>query len=297
MKHNSFLLVSCNLFVFAIVFMAGGLENSLHAKSIEKPSQTQTVSGKKQNSKSKERSQKNKKSQVKSKKEKLTKQSHPYLFKQIQLLKEDEAHLAYLYYKTNQDTYLTIRCLERLEQVATDQEILRDGLIELADYYFNYYKNMKKAAATYEKFHDLFPGDQLAEYALYKAIVCQFLITLRPERDQSDTEHIISRGSEFIKTCKNAQYVQEISEIIEKCYHRLYESEVHVMMFYINQKKWKSAQGRLDYIKEKYLDKVPQAQKEIDVYTKAIVNETYPVFSNKESQTIVTPKKKSKRLL
>lgn len=283
MKHNSSLLVSCNLFVFAIVFMARGLENSLYA-SIQKSSDAQVITNTKEKKK-------------KSKKEKLTKKSHPYLFKQIQLLKEDEVYLAYLYYKTNNDTYLTIRCLERLEQVTTDQEILRDGLISLADYYFNYYKNMKKAASTYEKFHDLFPGDPLAEYALYKSIVCKFFITLRPERDQSDTESIISRGSDFIKTCKNEQYVQEISEIIEKCYHRLYESEVHVMMFYINQKKWKSAQGRLDYIKEKYLDKVSQAQQEIDVYTKAIINETYPVFAQKESKPAPTPKKKSKRLL
>jgi len=289
MKYNSFLLVSCNLFVFAIVFMAGGLENSLYAKKEVSTSKSEQAQAPKQKKSKKE----------KKKKEKLNKQSHPYLFKQIQLLKEDEAHLAYLYYKTNKDTYLTIRCLERLEQVGTDQEVLRDGLIELADYYFNYYKNMKKAAATYEKFHDLFPGDPLAEYALYKAIVCQFFITLRPERDQSDTEHIISRGSEFIKTCKNPEYVQEISEIIQKCYHRLYESEVHVMMFYINQKKWKSAESRLNYIKEKYLDKVLQAQQEIDVYTQAIINQTYPVFTHKEQKTdgASAPKKKSKRLL
>ncbi|NBV40353.1 outer membrane protein assembly factor BamD [bacterium] len=282
MKYNSSLLVSCNLFVFAIVFMSGGLESSLYAKKEVLTSKSKHVKAPKQK---------------KSKKEKLTKQSHPYLFKQVQLLKEDEAHLAYLYYKTNQDTYLTIRCLERLEQVATDQEILREGLIELADYYFSYYKNMKKAAATYEKFHDLFPGDPLAEYALYKSIVCKFFITLRPERDQSDTEHIISRGSDFIKTCKNPEYVQEISEIIQKCYHRLYESEVHVMMFYINQKKWKSAQGRLDYIKEKYLDKVVQAQQEIDVYTKAIANQTYPVFARKAQTEKTAPKTKQKRLL
>lgn|GEM_PF-5073568 len=209
----------------------------------------------------------------------------PFLHAPIQQLKEDGALSVYKYYKNRNDQFMQLKLLERLVQVATDQVILADALLALADLYYSFQHNLEKAAQTYEKFASLFPGAVQADYATYKSIVCLFYSTLSAERDQTSTAHAITLAAEFIKKTKNKTYQHEIQDILNQAYERLYNSEKSIFNFYIKQKKWAAAQKRLTYMQEKFVDKVEKAKKELPILEEYLHFEQLPKNQKKTLQS------------
>lgn len=200
----------------------------------------------------------------------------PYLHQQIQNLKEDGALSVYRYHKNRGDKFLQVRTLERLVQIATDQNILAEALIALADLYYSYQHNLDKAASTYEKFATLFPGSEQADYAGYKSIVCLFYNTLIAERDQTSTTHAIKLAGTFLKRTNNETYKKEVEDIVKQCYYRLFESEKSIFLFYVKQKKYIAAQNRLKYIKENIMEKLENGKAELDTLQDYLQYEQMP---------------------
>ncbi len=206
----------------------------------------------------------------------FTENFEPFLHQQIQNLKEDGAFSVYKYHKNRGDRFLQVRTLERLVQIATDQNILAEALLALADLYYSYQHNLDKAAHTYEKFATLFPGSEQAEYATYKSIVCLFYNTLIAERDQTATTHAITLGATFIKTTSNETYKKEVQDILAQCYYRLFESEKSVFLFYMKQKKYIAAEKRIKYIKENLMEKIENGTEEVSVLQDYLQYEQMP---------------------
>ena len=195
----------------------------------------------------------------------FTENLEPFLHQQMQNLKEDGALSVYTYHKNRNDKFLQVRALERLVQIATDQTILADGLLALADLYYGYQHNLEKAANMYEKFATLFPGSEQSDYASYKSIVCLFYSTLLAERDQTATTHAITLAGSFLKKTTNENYKKEVQDILKQCYYRLFESEKSIFLFYMKQKKYIAAQKRIQYIKENIIDKIENGKEEVAV--------------------------------
>lgn len=195
----------------------------------------------------------------------FTQYFQPYMHQQIHNLKEDGALSIYTYHKNRGDKFLQVRTLERLVQIATDQTILAEALLALADLYYSYQHNLEKAAKTYEKFATLFPGLEQADYAGYKSIVCLFYSTLIAERDQTATADVISLAGAFLKRTSNENYKKEVQDIVAQCYQRLFDSEKSIFLFYIKQKKYGAAQKRLTYIKENFASKIENGNEEYAV--------------------------------
>ena len=206
----------------------------------------------------------------------FTENLEPFLHQQIQNLKEDGALSVYKYHKNRGDKFQQVRTLERLVQVATDQNILADALLALGDLYYSYQHNLDKAASTYEKFATLFPGSEQADYAAYKSIVCLFYNTLIAQRDQTSTTHAIKLAGTFLKKSSNETYKKEVQDIIKQCYYRLFESEKSIFLFYTKQKKYIAAQNRLKYIKENLIDKVESGAQEFAVLQDYLQYEQMP---------------------
>ena len=206
----------------------------------------------------------------------FTENLKPYLHQQTQNLKEDGALSVYKYHKNRGDKFQQVRTLERLVQIATDQNILADALLALADLYYDYQHNLDKAANTYEKFATLFPGSEQADYAGYKSIVCLFYNTLIAERDQSSTTHAIKLAGTFLKKTTNETYKKEVHDIVKQCYYRLFESEKSIFLFYTKQKKYIAAEKRIKYIKENIIDYIENGKEELAVLQDYLQYEQMP---------------------
>ena len=225
----------------------------------------------------------------------FTENFEPFLNQQIQNLKEDGAFSVYKYHKNRNDKFLQVRTLERLVQVATDQTILAEGLLALADLYYSYQHNLEKAAHMYEKFATLFPGSEQADYASYKSIVCLFYSTLIAERDQTATTHAITLAGTFLKKTTNETYKKEVQDILKQCYYRLFESEKSIFLFYMRQKKYIAAEKRIKYIKENIIDKIENGTQELAVLQDYLQYEQMPKEVKKTVTNPLTVQEKEKR--
>lgn len=152
------------------------------------------------------------------------------------------------------DPITMINILERLIALSDNHTGVKTYKLQLADTHFQL-NHIDIAAMYYEDFSTLYPASKEAEYALYKAVLCMFEISLEPDRDQTNSKKTILLAKEFLKKSPKIEFQQEIQTVLENCYERLYDHEVYVFNFYTKRKKFESARMRLDFI-QKTFDKV-----------------------------------------
>ena len=152
------------------------------------------------------------------------------------------------------DPYMMVSLLERLIALSDNHTGVKIYKLQLADAHFQL-NHIDVAAIYYEDFSTLYPASKEAEYALYKAVLCMFEISLEPDRDQTNSKKTILLAKEFFEKSPKIEFQQEIQTVLETCYERLYEHEVYVFNFYTKRKKFESARMRLDFI-HKTFDKV-----------------------------------------
>lgn len=156
---------------------------------------------------------------------------------------------------TANDKEGAIRYLEKMVPLCNDLNELKSIMLELADLLFDT-ALYGKAADMYHEFTILYPGSNEVEYALYRAIVSNFKLTLDAEHDQSKTlatkelaQKFLERGDLFTTNKK------EVENILAQCDEKLLAVEENIMRFYIKRGNTKSAQRRLDNMKKEFLDK------------------------------------------
>ena len=152
------------------------------------------------------------------------------------------------------DQITMINVLERLIALSDNHAGVKTYKLQLADTHFQL-NHIDIAAIYYEDFSTLYPASKEAEYALYKAVLCMFEISLEPDRDQTNSKKTILLAKEFLKKSPKIEFQQEIQTVLENCYERLYDHEVYVFNFYTKRKKFESARMRIDFI-QKTFDKV-----------------------------------------
>ncbi len=115
----------------------------------------------------------------------------------------------------------------------------------------------KNAIEVYEDFRTLYPGaHKEAEYALYKEIIAQYFLT--PSSDRSQTKTIDTRNlTQLYQDKGNKTYLAQVIEIQQHCDRKLYEHELGIFEFYLKDKKYEAAQGRLATIKNTYVPRLP----------------------------------------
>lgn len=148
-----------------------------------------------------------------------------------------------------------VRYLEKMQVLCNDLTELKSIMLELADFLFEL-EAYSKAADNYNKFTVLYPGSDEVEYAMYRAIVSNFKLTLDAEHDQSKTmetkelaQKFLERGDLFTKHNK------EVEKILADCDEKLLATEENIARFYMKRGSIKSAQHRVDGMKKDFLDK------------------------------------------
>lgn len=158
---------------------------------------------------------------------------------------------------TANDRYNAIRTLERMVPICTDLEKLKTILLELADLLFEDGK-LEAAGKMYREFVKYYPGNQKVEYALYKAVVCKFYVILDAERDQSSTRDAIELANKFLEREEIfVNYSKEVHTMRERCYERLFDSEVSIFNFYCDRGRYKSARTRIANIRKEFIPLLP----------------------------------------
>lgn len=152
--------------------------------------------------------------------------------------------------------------LEHLITQSTDQMVLKDARLELADIQFDLGK-MDKAAQYYSTFVLLYPGSCQAEYAEYKAILCRFYAMMSPDRDQTKTKEALALARAYLENGVYHEYKQQVQDIKTQCLTRLFESEQYIFDYHINQGNLTGAKQRMMAIRKEYEEIMAQIEPHI----------------------------------
>ena len=175
----------------------------------------------------------------------------PHIFLKDQTEEQLEQTLAYG--KLVDDKELIFKTFFHLISQSKSQEKIKHYKIDYADYTFGI-QDYEKSLMAYEEFGMLYPGSQEAEYAQYKGILCNFLLSLSFDRDQTLTQRTVSACLLFLPKIQNEKFVKELENIYKSCRQRLFDHEVYVLETYLKLKKFSSARKRIEYIEKEFKD-------------------------------------------
>ncbi len=141
--------------------------------------------------------------------------------------------------------------LEQLVMQHTDHQHVATYKLMLADLYFKQHR-YDESFELYKHFNELYPSDQRAEYASYRTILSKYRQTLSHHRDSSETEQTLELCKAHLRVPSYLQYRVDVAALETTCTQKMIDKEVHICNFYIRQGHYKSARGRLNYLRETY---------------------------------------------
>jgi outer membrane assembly lipoprotein YfiO len=143
-----------------------------------------------------------------------------------------------------------------------DRQDISQHKLALAEVYFKLGK-FPSAYELYNQFAQFYPSDENAEYAKYRAILSKFYQTLTPDCDQTTTMEVTGLCKEYLDKISYKKYASDIKDIQHTCELKLIDKEVYVFNFYLDQKKYTSAQNRIKILEKEYLPKNPSLEARI----------------------------------
>ena len=153
------------------------------------------------------------------------------------------------------DRYLI--ALDKLRIVKTKFSYSNYGALaqlRIGDVYF-LQESYTEAASAYETFGELYPKNEKAPYALFRAGESYYMdIPSTIERDMKSAESAISTFTNYLKKYPNGENVEKAKNLKHKAYDKLAEKELDIAQFYIRRKKADAAKARLQKILDQYPD-------------------------------------------
>ena len=124
--------------------------------------------------------------------------------------------------------------------------------LRMGDVYF-LQDSFPEAAAAYETFVELYPKNEKAAYALFRAGESYFNdIPSTVQRDMRSAESAISSFTIYMKKYPNGESVEKARDLKKKAYNKLAAKEMEVAEFYIRRKKPDAARVRLQKLLDQY---------------------------------------------
>ncbi len=249
---------------------------------------------------------KKKKKKARKKKKKAKQQSPKKTFSKLEY-EELKVEKTKLLEKGNKE--IAIKYIEKMVPLCTDLNELSGLMLELADLLFDL-GYLARAELLYTEFVHLYPGDQKAEYASYKAVLCSYWKTLDYFRDQSKTKETVDLAKKFLnRKDVFTTYTKEVEDILIACNEKLFESEVNIFNFYVKRGDYLAAQTRLTNIEKEFLPLLPgkepdiitlacdlaekQNNKELLTEKQKILEEKFPEYLQRKTIVASSTKKRS----
>lgn len=183
------------------------------------------------------------------------KPEYPYPHVLVKNMNEEqlEKTLEYGKHELIQDNDLVFKVFFHLISQSKSQEKIKTYKLDFADYLFGI-KDYEKSLMAYEEFSMLYPGCVESEYVMYKGILCNFLLSLDFDRDQTLTQRTMSAALLFLQKVKDEKFKTETQNIYNSCRQRLFDHEVYVLDTYLKLKKFSSARKRIEFIEKEFKD-------------------------------------------
>ena len=160
------------------------------------------------------------------------------------------------------DLATAVKYLDAMRLVSTDHEQIQKTLLEMADLYFKL-EDWIKAEKAYNEFVLLYPGSTRCDYAHYKAVECGIKLTLTIDRDQTKTQETLELAQQFINTYTQSEYLEAVTKLKVECNQKLFESDINIFNFYVNNKNFKAAQIRLDTLCKEHVPQLPTVEPQV----------------------------------
>jgi len=139
------------------------------------------------------------------------------------------------------------KIFQKLLNEYPDSDLRKEALLQLAN---SEYGNAEYDLARYHylKYVELYPTEPEAEWALYRAGMCNF-VRLRPDdRDQEYTREAIRDFEKLILTYPNGKLAREALDKILFCKSKLAAHELIIGLYYFKKGAYISAIQRFDNI-------------------------------------------------
>lgn len=144
------------------------------------------------------------------------------------------------------DKFTAIKYLEKMIPLCDDLGKKSVYILELADLYFDTGK-LTDAENRYQEYVLLYPGEEEVKYAKYKMILCVHYMILDSDRDQERTQQTRKLAQEFLRDYEHfSPYAKEVHALLAASDKRLFDAEIYVCNFYLDNNCFKAAKQRLE---------------------------------------------------
>jgi len=186
------------------------------------------------------------------KKKETGKQDESWKSKHVKSMTYQEALLAKESALASNNHEYAIDTLNRMIALGSNLDEVQQARLELADVLFET-GELEEAEKKYKEFLALYPNSEHVEYARYRTVLCCFYETLDADRDQTKTKESIKLAQEFLRNDKYQNYAADIRTIMTYCTDQLFDSEMRIFAFYLEeQKDLTAAERRLTALKEQF---------------------------------------------
>lgn len=129
---------------------------------------------------------------------------------------------------------------------------ITEAEFKLGESYFKK-RDWMEAVYAFQNFKALHPTNPKVPDAMYRIAVSYFKqIPGGIDRDQTNTTNCISTIEELLSRYPNFSETSKAQDLLTKCKRMLAERELYIANFYLKQKEYKAALGRLETIKNIY---------------------------------------------
>ena len=131
-------------------------------------------------------------------------------------------------------------------------QLISEAEFNLAE---SYYKkgDYIEAVYSFQNFIYLHPTNPKVPTALYRiALSYHKQMPSTIDRDQSDTRNCINTINDLLARYPDFEEAQKAKDILTQCLRTLAKREMYIADFYLNQRSYKAALGRLETVKQDY---------------------------------------------
>ena len=137
--------------------------------------------------------------------------------------------------------------LDRLEEEYPESPLMAEARLKRAEIHFQL-KEFDDAGSEYERFLNLHPVHEKADFARFRIALAFFDQTLSIDRDQTATVQALEAFERFLKEYPKSALVPEARKKIAVCRLRLAEQDLYIARFYLKTGAYQSSRGRLQRI-------------------------------------------------
>ncbi len=140
---------------------------------------------------------------------------------------------------------------KKVKESYRSPEIAAMAELKIADAYYAK-EAWIEAAAAYEDFRKLHPGNAKAGYALYRMALSHYNQIEKIDTDQTPVKNAVTTLEMFLKQYPQSEYVKDANDKLTLCRLKIAQYELYVGRFYFRTGKYISAVGRLEGVLKKY---------------------------------------------